>query len=95
MAHYEEKLYRVSKTRPALSDLKSQLVTLKRDLEHFQSARASGALMDSLKDRIRQIEAALARETASRLRPAPAPVEDTPPAVYATSARYNARARRP
>ncbi|MBX9635223.1 MAG: hypothetical protein K2X44_09605 [Magnetospirillum sp.] len=96
MAHYEEKLYRVAKSQPpALSDLKCQLMTLRRDLEHFQSSRASNALMDSVKERIRQIERHLTREAETRPRPAP-PVsaDESPAAVYATSARYAARARR-
>ncbi|MBC7952827.1 MAG: hypothetical protein H7Z12_13545 [Rhodospirillaceae bacterium] len=96
MAHYEEKLYRVTKTQPpALSDLRSQLATLKRDLEHFQSSRASAVLMASVKERIRQIETHLAREAQTKPRPIAVPEDnDTPAAVYATQARYGARARR-
>ncbi|MBC7907380.1 MAG: hypothetical protein H7Y60_11635 [Rhodospirillaceae bacterium] len=96
MAHYEEKLYRVTKSHPpALSDLRSQLATLKRDLEHFQSSRASDVLMASVKERIRQIESHLAREAQAKPRPAAPPdANDTPAAVYATAARYGARPRR-
>lgn len=94
MAHYEEKLYRVAKVQaPAMSDLRSQLAILKRDLAHFQSSRASAVLMDSVKERIRQIEAHLARDAAKSRPAAPADSGDSPAAVYATSARYTPRPR--
>lgn len=96
MAHYEEKQFRVAKSQaPVTSELKVQLATLKCDLAHFQSSRASSLLMESLKERIRQIESHLAREAEAKPRPAP-PVDDgdSPAAYYATSARYAARPRR-
>lgn len=69
MAHYEERTHRAANRKSTAADLKSQLATLKSDLAHFQASRASASLMESVKERIRQIEAHLAAEAAGRQGP--------------------------
>jgi len=94
LAHYEEKLTRASSRPPTTAELRTQLIRLKSDLEHFQTSKASAGLVASLKERIRQIEAQLAQAAPKPARPqAPAEPDATAP-FYATQARYAARPRR-
>lgn len=45
----------------AVANLRSQLVALKSDLEHFTRSHSSALVTDSIRERIRQAEAQLAR----------------------------------
>ncbi len=94
MAHYEEKLSRASNRPPTTAELRAQLVRLKSDLEHFQSSKASTALVASLKDRIRQVETQLAQATPKPARREPPAEPDAGAPFYATQARYAARPKR-
>jgi hypothetical protein len=81
--------------RSAVADLSSQLASLKCDLHRFTVSHSSPVLTESIKDRIRQIEAQLARTQAS----SPPPVREAPDAadraaVYATAPRYASRPHR-
>jgi hypothetical protein len=95
LAHYEEKLTRASSRPPTTAELRSQLIRLKSDLEHFQISKASAGLVTSLKERIRQVEAQLAQAAPKPARPqGPAEQPDATAPLYATQARYAARPRR-
>ena len=63
MPNYDEKAYRMTRSKdgPSLAEQKSQLARLKQDLEQFTSRQAGGAILGSLKERIRDLEGSIAR----------------------------------
>jgi len=63
MPNYDERAYRVTRSKegPSLAEQKSQLARLKQDLEQFKSRQAAGAILGSLQERIRDLEASVAR----------------------------------
>ncbi len=63
MPNYDEKAYRITRSKdgPSLAEQKSQLARLKQDLEQFKSRQAGGAILGSLQERIRDLEASVAR----------------------------------
>ncbi|HYG87038.1 MAG TPA: Gas vesicle protein V [Azospirillum sp.] len=97
MPNYDEKAYRMTRSKdgPTLAEQKSQLARLKQDLEQFTSRQAGGAILGSLKERIRDLEGSIARiENARALdREARRTGEDGGPGnpVRATSSRFPPR----
>lgn len=68
MNRYDEKVYRVPRKKegPSLAEQKSQLFRLKQDLEQFKARQAGAAVVGSLRERIRDLEASIARAEAAR-----------------------------
>ena len=96
MPNYDEKAYRVTRSKdgPTLAEQKSQLARLKQDLDQFKARQAGGAILGSLQERIRDLEASVARiENARTLdREARQPGGDGPNnPVRATSSRFPPR----
>ncbi len=95
MSKYEERAYQVGRTKPNIAGMKNQLARLKHDLEQFAARKPSGAVVTTLKERIREIEATIAEAEANRKRESqaarsvaedaaegePAPSSTTGPAV--------------
>ncbi|HYG87200.1 MAG TPA: Gas vesicle protein V [Azospirillum sp.] len=69
MPSYDEKAYRVAKSKegPSLAEQKSQLARLKQDLEQFKNRQAGATVMASLQERIRELEASVARADTARM----------------------------
>lgn len=68
MPSYDEKAYRFTKRKdgPSLAEQKSQLARLKQDLEQFKNRQAGASVMASLQERIRELEASVARADNAR-----------------------------
>jgi len=68
MPSHDERAYRVTRSKegPTLAEQKSQLARLKQDLEQFKSRQAGGAILGSLQERIRELEASVARAENAR-----------------------------
>ena len=96
MGRYEEKTPKIAPEQLSVAGIRGQLVALKCDLQHFAAVGSSALLTESIRDRIRQLEAQLLQMRASATRPAALPVEiDSGPTVYATTAaRFTPRPRR-
>ena len=68
MSKYEERAYQVGRSKPNIAGLKNQLARLKHDLEQFAARKPSGAVVTTLKERIREVEATIAEAEANRKR---------------------------
>ncbi len=68
MTNYDEKAYRIAKSKngPSLAEQKSQLARLKQDLEQFKSRQTGAAVVGSLQERIRELEASIAHADTAR-----------------------------
>jgi len=94
VSHIEEKVYRVGKAKPNLSDLKSQLLRLKADLTLFASRQSGDTVTAALKTRIRELETiiAAAEDGRRRAQAARADAADDQ-TVRSTTGRYPSRRR--
>jgi len=68
VSKYEERAYQVGRSKPNIAGLKNQLARLKHDLEQFAARKPSGAVVTTLKERIREVEATIAEAEANRKR---------------------------
>ncbi len=68
MSKYEELAFQVGKTKTDLAALKSQLVRLKNDLDQFLSRKPDGAVVQPLRERIKQLEADISAAETSKTR---------------------------
>ncbi|MGE5506804.1 MAG: hypothetical protein ACM31L_20450 [Actinomycetota bacterium] len=84
---------RPSDADKAAADLRSQLVALKCDLQHFSKSHSSGLVTDSIRERIRQAEAQLASIEQFAVISVPAEQPDGI-AVHASAPRFAPRIRR-
>ena len=100
MSNYDEKAYRMTRSKdgPSLAEQKSQLARLKQDLEQFKNRQAGAAVMATLQERIRELEASVSRADTARAldreaRRAPRDADDRPGAgdVRSTSSRFPPR----
>jgi len=60
MSRHEERTWRIVRKRPTLSDLKGQRERLRQDLEQFASRKPDAAVIASLKERLRALDAEIA-----------------------------------
>lgn len=89
MSKYEERAYNVGRTRPNIAAMKNQLSRLRHDLEQFVARKPDGAVVSTLRERIREMEATIAEAEANKKRESQAranvddgaPEDDTKPAV--------------
>lgn len=72
MSKYEERAYNVGRTRPNIAAMKNQLARLKHDLEQFVARKPDGAVVSTLKERIRELEGTIAEAEANKKREAQA-----------------------
>ncbi len=95
MSRHEETVYRTTKKsgEPSLQEMKSQAARLKQDLEQFQGRGAGAALIMPLRERIRDLESAIAHAQAQKAAPRPDPDGGHAPrtVVQATSSRFPPR----
>jgi hypothetical protein len=68
VSKYEERAYQVGRSKPNIAGMKNQLARLKHDLEQFAARKPSGAVVITLKERIRELEATIAEAEANRKR---------------------------
>ena len=68
MSKYEERAFRVGKTKPGLAEMKSQLSRLKEDLSQFVARKPGGAVVAPLRQRIVALEAEIAAIEQDRMR---------------------------
>lgn len=68
MSKFEDRAFRVGKSKPNLAEMKSQLGRLKHDLEQFIARKPGGAVVDPLRARIRALEAEINEAEAERKR---------------------------
>src|SRR4051812_31409728 len=67
MSRHEEKAYRVGKgTKPTVSDMRSRLVQMRRDLENYATRKPAGTVAAALTQRIRELEAEIATAEADQ-----------------------------
>ncbi|MEI6985612.1 MAG: Gas vesicle protein V [Rhodospirillaceae bacterium] len=77
MSKYEERAYNVGRTKPNIAGMKNQLARLKHDLEQFTARKPDGAVVVTLRERIREFEATIAEAEANKKRDnMPPPVDD-------------------
>ncbi|HYH17170.1 MAG TPA: Gas vesicle protein V [Azospirillum sp.] len=57
MSKFEDRAYRVGKSKPNVAEMKSLLARLKHDLEQFMARKPGGAVVDPLRARIRELQA--------------------------------------
>ena len=79
MSKYEERAYNVGRSKPNIAGMKNQLARLKHDLEQFTARKPDGAVVTTLKERIRELEATILDAEASKVREsqaAKAPADD-------------------
>lgn len=99
MSKFEDRAFRVGKSKPNLAEMKSQLGRLKHDLEQFMARKPGGAVVDPLRARIRALEAEINEAEAARKRERPPAAEDGDEPerggtlVRATSSRFPPRGR--
>ncbi|HEY0835891.1 MAG TPA: Gas vesicle protein V [Azospirillum sp.] len=68
MSKFEDRAYRVGKSKPNITEMKSLLGRLKHDLEQFVARKPGGAVVDPLRARIRALEAEINEAEAERKR---------------------------
>jgi len=68
VSKYEERAYQVGRSKPNIAGMKNQLERLKHDLEQFAARKPSGAVVITLRERIRELEATIAEAEANRKR---------------------------
>jgi len=68
VSKFEDRAFRVGKSKPNLAEMKSQLGRLKHDLEQFMARKPGGAVVDPLRARIRALEAEINEAEAERKR---------------------------
>src|SRR5690349_5912731 len=67
MTRHEDKAYQVGKgTKPTVSDLKSRLAQMKRDLENYAARKPAGTVAAALTQRIRDLEIEIATAEADQ-----------------------------
>jgi hypothetical protein len=95
VSRHEESVYRTTRKsgEPSLKEMKSQAARLKQDLEQFQGRGAGAALIMPLRERIRDLEAAIAHAEARKAAPPRDPDDPAAPRVIvqATSSRFPPR----
>ena len=72
MSKYEERAYNVGRTKPNIAGMKNQLARLKHDLEQFTTRKPSGPVVETLRERIRELETTIAEAEAHKKREAQA-----------------------
>lgn len=102
MSKYEERTYRIAKKRPNMAEMKSQRERLRQDLEQFMARKPGAAIIASLKERIRALDAEIAEAEAERKRererqPGPGDEAEGPdgprPVARSESSRFPTRGR--
>lgn len=99
MSKYEERAFPLGKTKPDLAGLKCQLARLKEDLGRFMSRNPAGAVVASLRERIRELETQIAEADRARLKERQAGREaggepgDAAEGVHSTAGRFPPRRR--
>ncbi len=95
MDHHEDKAAHGGRTSNDVSALKLQLVRLKEDLGRFVARSPEGAVAESLRERIRQVEGEIAHAARERRRAASElpPETPTPAAFHAIGGRFPPRRR--
>lgn len=68
MSRHEERTWRIVRKRPTLPDLKSQRERLRQDLEQFASRKPDAAVIASLKERLRALDAEIAAAESDKKR---------------------------
>lgn len=68
MSKHEETAFPVGKAKPTTPQLKMQLARLKNDLEQFLARKPDGAVVEPLRDRIKQLELEIAGVEAGKTR---------------------------
>ncbi len=68
MKKYEEAAFPVGKAKPNAAQLRTQLARLKNDLEQFLARKPDGAVIEPLRERIRQLESEIAGIEANKTR---------------------------
>jgi len=68
VSKYEERAYNVGRTRPNIAAMKNQLSRLRHDLEQFVARKPDGAVVSTLRERIREMEATIAEAEANKKR---------------------------
>lgn len=68
MSRHEERTWRIVRKRPTLPDLKSQRERLRQDLEQYASRKPDAAVIASLKERLRALDAEIAQAESDKKR---------------------------
>ena len=68
MSKYEEAAFPMGKAKPSAAQLKTQLARMKNDLEQFLARKPDGAVVEPLRERIRQLESEIAGVEAGKTR---------------------------
>lgn len=92
MSGHEEKIYRTSKSKPNIAEMKSQLARLKGDLDHFTARTSPSTIVGPLRERISELQAQIAAAEGERQKGREGEAEGG--GAYSASTRYPTRGRR-